>query len=62
MSYGFGASTSTDGQLQRIDEDRLACAGFAGEHCEPASEVDLDGVDDREVSNVQMREHAWKVV
>ena len=44
-------------QADRLDEDRLARAGFAGQDVEARLELDLDGVDDREVRDAEEAEH-----
>jgi hypothetical protein len=49
---------TADRQQQRVDEDRFTRAGFAGQHGEAAAEFELDGLDDREVADLQVREHA----
>ena len=57
VADGLGAGARTDRELQRIDQDGLAGAGLAGEHGEAALELDLDGVDDGEVADLQVGEH-----
>ncbi len=49
---------TADGQQQRVDQDRLAGAGFAREHGEAAVELEFDRLDDGEVANLQVRQHS----
>ncbi|OIQ87792.1 hypothetical protein GALL_303230 [mine drainage metagenome] len=44
-------------QLQRIDQDGLAGAGFAGEHAEAGAELEVDFVDQHEVAQMQAPQH-----
>ena len=44
-------------QADRLDEDRLAGAGFARQDVEAGLEFDLDGVDDRQVADAQEAKH-----
>ena len=59
---GLGTAASAHRELQRIDQDGLSGAGFAGEYGEPSREVDFDGIDDGEVSDVQVRQHTCRGV
>ena len=52
---GFGALTER--QRQCIDEDRLSCTGFAGEHRESGRKVQVQGIDDHEITNGKTGEH-----
>ena len=45
-------------QLQRFDEDRLAGAGLTGEDREPRAQFELHRIDDGEVADLQVRQHA----
>ncbi len=54
-----GASACTADQRERIHHDGLAGTGFAGEHGEAAGEVQLQGVDDGKVPDLQMRQHGF---
>ena len=49
---------TADGQQQRVDQDRLAGAGFAREHGEAAAELEFDRLDDGEVADLQVRQHS----
>ena len=49
--------SAAEEQADGFDEDRLAGAGFAGEHVEPRLELDLGGVNDREMADAQEAEH-----
>jgi len=44
-------------QRQRIEQDRLAGAGFAGEHGEAAVELELERIDDDKVADRQQAQH-----
>ena len=57
-AHDLGAGAAARQQLQRIDDDGLAGAGLAGEHREPGLQFELDRVDDREVANLQVGQHA----
>ena len=52
-----GRRAAAEEQADRFDEDRLAGAGFAGEDVEAGLELDLDGVDDREVADAEEAKH-----
>ena len=45
---------------QRVDQDRFAGAGFAGEHREAGRELEIHPVDDHEIANVQRAQHGSK--
>ena len=45
-------------QADRLDENGLAGAGFAGQDVQAGVELDLDRVDDREVPDAQEAKHA----
>ena len=47
-------------QADRLDEDRLAGPGLAGQDVEAGLELDLDRVDDREMLDAEEAEHAEK--
>ena len=57
-AHHFGAGAAATEQLQRIDQHRLAGAGLAGEHRQPAAEVDFDRIDDGQIADLQMSQHA----
>ena len=52
---GFAAAAEC--QLQRVDEDRLASAGLAGEHGQAGAELELELVDDDEVAQCEAMQH-----
>ena len=54
----LAACTGADCELQCIDEDGLASTRFAREYAEPSAKLELDGIDDGEITDVQVREHA----
>ena len=47
------------GQLQRVDQDGLASAGLAGEHCEAGTQLDLELGDDHHVAQGQSLQHGY---
>ena len=57
VPYRAAVCTAADSQHQRIDQDRLAGAGFAREHREAAAELEFDGLDDGEIPDLQVRQH-----
>ena len=57
VTHDFGAGASAGREQQRIDQDRFAGAGLAGEHGQARAELQLDGVDDREVADLNMQQH-----
>ena len=42
FAHHAGVAAAAERELQRVDEDRLAGAGLAGEHREAAVELDLE--------------------
>ncbi len=42
---------------ERVEEDRLARTGFAGEHGKPGIELEVERVDEHEVADRQVAEH-----
>jgi hypothetical protein len=50
FAHDAGVAAAAERQLQRIDEDGLACAGFAGEHREACIEIELERGHDDEVA------------
>ena len=57
VAHHFGPGAAAGEQLQRIDEDRLAGAGLPGEHGESRAQFELHGVDDGEVTDLQVGQH-----
>ena len=53
-----GRGAAAEEQADRLDEDRLAGAGFAGQDVEARAELDLDRFDDGQVSDGEEPEHA----
>jgi hypothetical protein len=56
FAHHAGVAAPAQRQLQRIDQDRLAGAGLAGEDRE-AGELEFDRVDDDEVADGQCAQH-----
>jgi len=57
VAHGAAVGSSADREQQRIHQDRLPGAGLAGEYGESGPELDLHGLDDREIANLQVAEH-----
>jgi hypothetical protein len=56
-AHQFRAGATADEQADRPDEDRLACAGFAGEHVEAGGEFELQAIDDRQICHAEEPDH-----
>ena len=59
VAHDFAAGATAGEQLQRIDDDRLAGAGLAGEHGQAGPELDLGGIDDRQIADLQVGQHRF---
>ena len=57
VAHHLRAGTAAGEQLQRVHQDRLAGAGLAGEHREPGAQLELHGIDDGEVADLQVGQH-----
>ena len=62
VHYDAGAKlphfeTIAEQQAERVQQDRLARAGFAGEHRESLAEFDIERGDDDKVANRKRAEH-----
>ena len=53
---------ATKGQRESIEQDRLAGAGFAGEHGKPIGEIDIEPVDQHDVADRESGEHGAFIV
>jgi hypothetical protein len=53
----IGAAAPAGDQAERVDDDRLARPGLAGEHGEARAEFDVQCIDDGEVADAEMDEH-----
>ena len=51
------AGALAEGEVQRIDENRLAGARLSGEDGQPGTELEIEAIDDRKVAQVQMGQH-----
>ena len=58
MPHDFGAGAASRGEQQRIYEDGFAGAGLAGQHGQTGGKLQLGGVDDREIADLDMQQHA----
>jgi hypothetical protein len=50
-------SAATQGQSEGIEQDRLAGAGFTGQHGKPVGEIDIEAVDQHDVADRESGEH-----
>ncbi len=57
VAHHRGIGPSTDEQLDRLDQHRLARPGLAGDCRETRAEHDLDALDHTEVLDVEFRQH-----
>ena len=57
FAHHAGVAAAAEGELQGVDQDRLAGAGFAAEDGEAGAELDLEGVDDHEVADREAMQH-----
>ena len=57
VAHRAAVGATTHGEQQRVDEDRFSRAGLAGERREARSELELHGLDDREIANLQLAQH-----
>ena len=57
VAHGATVCAPSHGQQQGIHQDGLAGASLAGEGGEAGLELELDGLDDREVANLQVSQH-----
>ena len=62
VTHQPGAAALPEYQSERVDQDRLACAGFAGEDGHAGCKVDVNLIDDRKISHLQVQEHAGALV
>ncbi len=59
VTHHFGPGAAAGEQLQRIDEDRLAGTGLTGQHGESGAQFELHGIDDGEVTDLQVGQHGF---
>jgi hypothetical protein len=55
-----GVGAVAQHQAERVDQDRLAGAGFAGEHREAGRELEVERIDDGEVADPQRAQHGQR--
>ena len=53
----IGGRAGAEQQADRLDEDRLAGSGLAGQDVEAGLELDLDGLDHRKVADAEEAQH-----
>ncbi len=52
-----GVGARAERQPERIEQDRLAGAGLAGEHAQPGVELELELVDEHDVADGELPQH-----
>jgi hypothetical protein len=57
MPNDFSTGATASGEQQCVDQDRLAGAGFAGEHRQARGELQLGGIDDCEIADLDVKQH-----
>ena len=57
MAQRVGARAPAEREHHGVHDDGLAGAGLAGQGGQAAGQLELDGVDDREVADLQVRKH-----
>ena len=58
FAHDIGVAALSQGQQQRVDQDRLAGAGLAGQDREARRELEFEFVDDDEVADRERDQHA----
>ena len=58
-SAGVGARAERE--AERVEQDRLARAGLAGEHAEPRLELQLEPLDEHDVMDGELPQHARRI-
>ncbi len=56
-AHHLGLGAAPDKQAQRVDQDRLARAGLAGQDVEAGGEVHAQGVDNSEILQLERTQH-----
>ena len=57
VAHDAAVRARTGQEAERVDQQRLAGAGFAGDHGQSRAEIQFGGADDREVLDRKMGEH-----
>ena len=57
LAHQGGVAARAERQRERVEQDRLAGAGFAGEHGKPLGKVDVEPVDQDDVADGKAGEH-----
>ena len=58
MAHQAGVTARTERERERIEQDRFAGAGFAGEHREAGHEIDVEPLDQHDVADRKAGQHA----
>src|SRR5690606_37307780 len=56
-AYHIGRCTLAEQQRESADDDRLACAGLAGQRVQPRLEPQRQALDNSEVEDAQLDQH-----
>ena len=56
-----GLGAAAERQAQRVEQDRLAGAGLAGQHAQPRPKRQAQPVDQHDVANGEAEQHAARV-
>ena len=62
LAHHAGVAAAAEGELQRVDQDRLAGAGLAGEHGEARAEVEFERRHDHEIAQREASQHGRRAV
>src|SRR3954465_14151892 len=57
LAYQCNVAAGTERQRKGVEQDRLAGAGFAGQHGETSGEIDIEPVDQNDVADGKPGEH-----
>ena len=60
VPHDLGARATAGGEQQGVYENGFAGAGFAGQHRQAGGELQLGGVDDREIADLDMQQHGGR--
>ena len=58
VAHQRSVAARAERQRQRIEQDRFAGAGFAGQHRKAGGEIDVQPFDQDDIADRQVREHA----
>jgi hypothetical protein len=61
VAHEGAVAAAAQRQRERVEENRLAGAGLAGEHAQAVLEGDLEPVDQDDVADRELDEHAGRL-